>query len=195
MLNFYSEYPFVRVSSYVDFKPPYNRWYPATTAYSLGGEIRSFENQDKDTHVWVAEVRNDNEIWLYREDLGSASATLEYTHTDEIKQLDLALDQLNNPEFCFVGANADSFIYWYNLREWELYKIPYKYPRMALSHHKVAQAPISDVHVFASEGGNLYVANQRESFKRWKKIFEGEKKVLAWRAGVTKRGTFGILFR
>lgn len=213
MLELYTDYPFVRATSFAEFISPKNKFYPLTESYCLGGEIIGQESQDKDTHIWCAKVIGDNnhQIKYWREDLGEDSATIlydgTYTNNQRIRQIDLAMDQLNNPEVGITLDNGLSYIHWYNLTFWETYLLTMPdpndtsvslnlyYPRILLSHFKVAEAPQSDIHIFASRDGALYVANQRESYKYWNKLYDNPAKVITWRVGQCKDGRIGILFR
>lgn len=194
MINFHSQYPFVRVNAFEQFEAPKDKYYPLTVAYSLGAEVYSQENQDKDTHVWVAYADN-ADVYLYREDQGINTAVKVFTAPAKIMQLDLAMDQLNNPQFTYCLSDGSAYLYWFNLTTWETVILPYLCPKIMLDHYKIQDAPLSDICIFACWNGKLYVATQRYSYSDWTQIADSTTAGLLWRVGHTKSGSIGVMWR
>lgn len=195
MLQYVDSYPFVIFHDFSEFLPPKNRHYDLTKDYSLGGKIISLENQDKNTHIYCAETRNDKEIWFWREDKGIDTAELKYIASKPIRQLSLALDQLNLPQFSFTLDDGASYIYWFNESGWELTPISYHNPKLILDCVLKEEAPISDICCIASKEGGLYVSYQRNSYSEWVKLADHSYKNLVWRVGHTNDGRIGIMWR
>lgn len=195
MLQLVNNYPFVTTHSFSRFLPPKDKHYELTKDYALGGKVLSLENQDKNTHVYCTEVRKGNEIWFWREDKGVDTAKLYYTTSQPIRQLSLALDQLNSPQFCFTLNDGTSYIYWFSSSNWELTPIPYSSPKIVLDYLLKDEAPISDVCCFATDNGALYVAYQRNGYLTWTKLAEDSTKNMIFRVGHTGDNRIGIMWR
>ena len=196
MLELRENYPYVRVTTLNKFMPPKDRIYPLVKAYTLGAKLYNVENQDKNTDIWCTEVREEKEVWLYKESLGRDSAIMQFITEKPIVQIDTAMDQMNVCIHAITFNDGSTAIYKQNKTSWDIYPLyGYNSPKVLLDHPLKKDTPNSDVICIACKDGKLYLSYQRYNFSEWIELASSTTASLVERIGFINKYTIGIMWR